>query len=318
MGDVNGDGYADFLITSRGGVMTGPAVYVYLGSAVPDATAWNAEPHSLRAKIPGVGVTLAGAGDVNGDGYSDFLIATGGGGLDYDPPPPTLYLGSAESLGADWNAASSSQRIAVRYAAGDAAFGASMNGVGDVNGDGYSDFAIGAPGTASLPGAAHLYLGSAAPHTADWSAAQRIDLVSLDAGYAQFGYAVSGAGDVDGDGLADFLVAAPAAGTGIGVVHLYLGTAAPGPAIWNGTTSSRRIDVPNPNTVLGAFGITVAGRGDIDGDGYADFIAGGNQGVAYVHLGTATPSAATWAGASSPRRIDLTQFIGGVVARAVP
>lgn len=197
-----------------------------------------------------------------------------------------------------------------------------VTGVGDINGDGYSDFILSDPGVNGAPGAAHLFFGSATPQTDDLrgsSPGRRIDLVSPDGGSGAFGVSVSGAGDIDGDGYADFLVADP------GAVHVYFGAATPTPTSWNGATSERGIDLSNPNPMLGLFGITVAGGGDIDGDGHADFLVtesvggvfGNGMSGVWLLLGTATPSAAVWTGASATRRIDLTQIAALWVVAAV-
>lgn len=324
VGDVNGDGYADFLVAGA------DAMYLYFGSSKPDATVWNTPPYALRAKICAYAQypcwisvndsSIAGAGDVNGDGYSDFLIVAHDGDLDITPPPPRLYLGSAAARGAAWSAASTSQRIdVIRSAVGDDATGnpavGTVTGVGDVNGDGYADFILGIPRFGVGPPAAHLFLGSARPATDDLgvsSPATRIDLVSPAGGSAEFADAVSGAGDIDGDGYADFLVSAADS------VHVYFGAAAPTSASWNNATSGRRIDLSRPDDPMpGSFGRALAGGGDIDGDGDADFFITETEGGVWLQLGTATPSAAVWTGASATRRIDLTQIAAMWVVAAV-
>src|SRR5439155_506298 len=145
-----------------------------------------------------------------------------------------LYLGSATPGPDSWNGSSAAGRVDLINAGHDGAiFGAAVAGTGDVNGDGYADFLVGA----AKAGAAHLYLGTAKPSAADWNAASpagRTELVSPDGASAVFGSSVAGAGDVNGDGYGDFLVGAEGLGAGAGAVHLYLGAPRPDATAWNG------------------------------------------------------------------------------------
>ena len=102
-----------------------------------------------------------------------------------------------------------------------------------------------------------------------------------------FGYSVSGAGDVNGDGYADVIVGAysdDAGGSDAGRAYVYFG----GPGA----------DAVADLTLTGAaasdwFGWSVSGAGDVNGDGYADVIVGGHSddaggmdaGRAYVYFG---------------------------------
>ncbi len=201
-GDVNGDGYADLILGAylydNGQTDEGQA-YLYYGSATglsatPD---WMAEGNQAGAYFGYVG----SAGDVNADGYADVVI--GAWGYDNgqaDEGRAFLYHGSASGLSAapDWTAESNQVS---------ANFGNSVGTTtGDVNGDGYSDVLVGSRfydhGQAD-EGRAFLFLGSAAglSTAADWTA-------ESDQDSAYLGNRVTTAGDVNGDGYADALVAA--------------------------------------------------------------------------------------------------------------
>jgi hypothetical protein len=158
-------------------------------------------------------------------------------------------------------------------------FGWSARFAGDVNNDGLTDVIAGAPrydtNTVNTVGRASIYSG------ADGSALFHI---TGDDGGDQLGFAVDSAGDFDGDGWDDLLVGAPkddtAAGNA-GAVYVYSGQTHD--VLWTGYGEA----------VGDQFGFSVAGLGDIDNDGYDDFIVGAplsdaggdNAGRAYVYFG---------------------------------
>ena len=153
--------------------------YVYLGSAAGLAAtaAWTAESDQAGARF---GISVATAGDVNGDGYADVIV--GADGYDNgqtDEGRAYVYLGSAAGLAATaaWTAESDQ--------AG-ANFGYSVATAGDVNGDGYADVIVGADdydNGQTDEGRAYVYLGSAAglAATAAWTAES--DQAGADFGY---------------------------------------------------------------------------------------------------------------------------------------
>ncbi|NLF78714.1 MAG: hypothetical protein GX573_23725, partial [Chloroflexi bacterium] len=126
--------------------------YVYLGSATGLAAspAWTAKGDQAYAYF---GFAVGTAGDVNGDGYSDVVV--GAHGYDGDQMAKGrahLYLGSATGLAASpaWTVEGGNAFDGLGYSAGAA---------GDVNGDGYSDVIVGAPG-AGTGGRAYVYPGA--------------------------------------------------------------------------------------------------------------------------------------------------------------
>ncbi len=290
-GDVNGDGYSDVIVGGAGyanpDFFEGGA-FLYLGSAsgLALSPAWTGEGGAVGALY---GISVATAGDINGDGYADVIV----GASQFSDPESVegsayVYLGSATGLAttATWTAESDQ--------AG-AYFGWKAATAGDVNGDGYSDVIVGAYGydTAQPDGGqAYLYLGSAsglAP-TAAWA-------VESDQGSAQLGSSLATAGDINGDGYSDIIVGAPLFDNGQaneGRAFVYLGSPSGLATVAAWTAESEQINAQ--------FGGSVATAGDVNGDGYSDVIVGArmhngdgltDNGRAYVYLGSVSGLAAT-------------------------
>jgi hypothetical protein len=195
-GDVNGDGYSDVIIGSdhwdNDQAWEG-AAFAYHGSPTGLSTtpAWSTEGNQINAYY---GNSVSTAGDVNGDGYSDVIV----GDSKYDISTTDegrayVYHGSASGLSptADWIGEGTSMQ---------AYYGHSVSTAGDVNSDGYSDVIVGG----IYQDTVRVYHGSGSglSTTANWYAA------TGDLAY-QFGYSVSDAGDVNGDGYSDVIAAAP-------------------------------------------------------------------------------------------------------------
>jgi hypothetical protein len=199
-GDIDGDGVADVLVGAWGhdavGTFGGRA-YVLLGPVDDDTDLGDADAIVDGADTWDVlGFAVGGAGDTDGDGHADIVLGA------YGHDAGGLSSGAAWVFTAPLDATNLDDATAsLRGDAVDTAAGWSVGSAGDTDGDGMADVLVGAPGE----GTAALLLGPVS------GARTLADADARFVGTADAGAAVSGAGDVDGDGLDDILVGAPAA-----------------------------------------------------------------------------------------------------------
>jgi hypothetical protein len=343
-GDVNGDGLDDVIVGASASYRAAPQglgrAYVIFGKTTSepvDLAHFDLGIQGLqgfridgpgRASLAGRSVT--GLGDLNGDGLDDVAIAAPFGGTVYvvfgkpDPLPVDLELFHRDLQGVH------GYRIEMRPVT----VGSLMTvaAAGDVNGDGIPDLVIGALRNYGSRGMAHVVFGKsdAAPQDVrergDWGF-----LIQGPKGGSMFGEAVAGAGDVNGDGLADVIIGSPSLCCSWRSAYVVFGKK--GSAT---VTIKRKLKGPRR---VGRFGFEirgaqyeddagarVAGAGDVDGDGLDDLLVGApmvsvgartRTGAAYVirgQRGSRVIDLATSSRAYRMHGVDPYDFVGNYVA----
>ena len=316
-GDVNGDGFADVIV---GAPLAGPsfgvgAVYVVFGKSTPFAAEVETSLLNGTDGFRLAGVTSAdftgssvAAGDINKDGFDDLIagarLANGGA---TDSGSAFVVLGKATPFASAISVTALDGVNGFRLDGGLANeyAGSAVAALGDINGDGIGDLGVGANGGApngARSGIAYVVFGriAAFPSVSSLGLLDGSNGFRLDGNNAEAlaGASMSGAGDVNGDGVADFLVGSPlanfAGGNG-GYTYLVFGrkTAFPAGIALSSLNGVTGVQFQGRDT-LGRNGAAVAAAGDVNGDGFADLISGAldetgdtNEGESYVVLGKA-------------------------------
>ncbi|MBL0272634.1 MAG: FG-GAP repeat protein [Chitinophagaceae bacterium] len=295
-GDVNGDGYSDVIVGSPGVSTSTGAAYIFLGSS----TGLSSSPATILNGLGtnnSFGSSVACTGDVNGDSYSDVIV--GAQGVSTFTGAAYVYLGSNTGL-------SSSPATILNGFGINNLFGESVASAGDINGDGYSDVVVGAPGLSSSTGAAYVFHGS----NTGLSVSPSTTLNGLNTN-DWFGVSVASAGDVNGDGYSDVVVGAFGVTTQTGAAYIFHGSST--------VLSALPATILNGVSASGLFGVSVNCAGDINGDGFSDVIVGArgvstSTGAAYIFLGSNTGLSAS--PSTTLNGITINNFFGFSVATA--
>ncbi len=331
-GDVNGDGFADLIVgapyAAPHGGMSG-ASFVVFGKAAGFARNFGLSSldGSNGFKLSGVasadftGVSVASAGDINGDGFGDIIVGAHRADPTADQAGASyVVFGKAAGFAANIDLSSLDGTTGFRLTGAVTAdwSGYSVSSAGDVNGDGYDDLIVGAPyadpngaihNLGNTAGVSYVVFGKETGFGASFSLAS-IDgsngfrLNGVMAG-DWTGRSVSSAGDVNGDGYDDLIVGATgvsANGDSSGATYVVFGKA----SNFGASLDLSSLDGANGFRLNGAAtgdlaGGSVSSAGDVNGDGYDDLIVGarfadpngGNSGVSYVVFGKASGFAAS-------------------------
>lgn len=255
VGDFDGDGLADYIVGDP--VASGNAGDAFI-SGVPGLSFTNILANQQ------FGSSVAGIGDINGDGRSDILIGAPGT-LGDKGSAYIVFGGSSGNIDISSTASMSGMGFKISGIATNDLLGSEVSSAGDFNKDGYADFVISEPGQGRL----HIAFGGAG-----------VTGVTLGGGTMTIDGILTGPdnkipvmniGDVNGDGISDLMFGAEGANGGKGAAYIVYGSPAKSAATditVGGITGTIgfRIDITAPGSKLEGGGAV----GDFNGDGFDD------------------------------------------------
>ncbi|MEQ1743611.1 MAG: integrin alpha [Candidatus Nitrotoga sp.] len=321
-GDINGDGFDDMLVGARltdryGGIYSNDAGYSYVifgkssgFSPAMNLSSLNGSNGFRFTSFSSKGSNVSSAGDINGDGFDDFIIGAPRPGLVQNYSSVSyIVFGKAGGFNVQMNLFSLDGSNGFRLV-GETLYdssGSSVSNAGDVNGDGFDDLIVGADTAdpnGKNSGSSYVVFGQASGFSAtmNLSSLNGSNGFRLDGETANdySGASVSTAGDVNGDGFDDLIVGAHGAdpnGSSSGSSYVVFGQASGFSAAMDLSSldgsNGFRLD---GETAYDRSGYSVSNAGDVNGDGFDDVIIGADRadsngassGSSYVVFGQAS------------------------------
>lgn len=315
-GDVNGDRRADVIVgastaSENGRVYSGSAYVVFGRNSAATIDLASLGDGGFRidgaAKFDSAGWSVAGAGDVNGDGRADIVLGADGAANNERIRSGSAYVvfGNGSSTNVDLGALDG-RGFEIDGASEFDDAGALVAGAGDLNGDGLADVLVGAPwadnNARDLSGSTYVVFGK--------STVSPVDLASLGRGgiridgantYDRAGSVAARAGDLNGDGAPDIVIGVPSASNagriGSGSAYVVSGLN-PGADVDLRSARSSIVRIDGSQVYYEA-GASVSGAGDFNGDARPDLIVGSPSasfrnygGAAYIIYGFGAPEVA--------------------------
>lgn len=305
-GDLNNDGIDDLVVGSSGDahVVFGNSSGFEPTISVNDLVGTNGftviNASTTRDLL---GVALGSAGDVNNDGIDDLLVGAPGADFNNEEDIGITYVifgrsdGFSDTL--DIATLNGTNGFAIRGTSTLNSTGFSVSGAGDVNSDGIDDIVVGAPG--AMPngrleaGETYVVFG----RDGDFDATIELSALNGSNGFTIWGSgvgtttgfagrSVSAAGDVNGDGISDLVVGSPLVAPNFmekaGESYVILGRTEGFDTVLDLAATNRDKVIRFVGRAKDKVGISVAGGGDINGDGLSDIIVGASGGQARVYV----------------------------------
>lgn len=305
-GDINADGIVDLVLGApyvnyNSTTHSAPgASYVIYGNRSGFPASFNLSNLGGNNGFIIPGITLdaelgssVSSADINGDGIADLIL--GAPSTNLNNPTGTVYVifGNTKGFGSIFNLTmlDGTNGFTILGVDPSGQLGYSVSSVGDINGDGVGDIALGAPLASSSNGAAYVIFGNSRGF------ASIFNLTMLDGknGFTipgietqgWLGSSVNSAGDVNADGISDFIVGAPEAGNGNGDSYVILGSRNGFQASFNlnNLSGSNGFIIPG---IAGLLGWSVSTASDLNADNISDLVLGAPwANSAYVIFGGA-------------------------------